>query len=68
MNKEAIFSLIAGMAIRTCATSRYFKKKYELIAQEEIDSVKAALSRHMADNQRKMKINQNRSLSYSQKH
>jgi hypothetical protein len=50
MNKKAIFSLIAGMAIGACATSRYFKKKYELIAQEEIDSVKAALSRHMADN------------------
>ena len=50
MNKESIFSLIVGMAIGACATSRYFKKKYELIAQEEIDSVKEALSRHMADN------------------
>lgn len=44
MNKEAIFSLIAGMAIGACATSRYFKKKYELIAQEEIDSVGLTIS------------------------
>lgn len=64
MSKEVIFSLIAGMAIGVCATSRYFKKKYELIAQEEIDSVKATLSKHMADNVEK-KIDEPESELYS---
>lgn len=53
MSKEVIFSLIAGMAIGACATATYFKKKYERIAQSEINSVKEVLSKHMTDNPEK---------------
>lgn len=45
MNKLFGFVMfIAGAAIGSAATWQYTKKKYEQIAQEEIDSVKEALS------------------------
>lgn len=49
MSKEVIFSLAVGVAIGVCVSSAYFKKKYELIAQSEIDSVKEVLGKHMPE-------------------
>ena len=42
---KCIFSFAVGAAIGTAATWKFFKTKYELIAQEEIDSVKEVFSR-----------------------
>ena len=42
---KCIFSFAVGAAIGTAATWKFFKTKYERIAQEEIDSVKEVVSR-----------------------
>ena len=44
----AVFTL--GVTAGSVATWQYVKKKYEQIAQEEIDSVKEAFSRKNLDN------------------
>lgn len=41
MRKATFMAFIAGAAVGVAATWQYAKKKYEQIAQEEIDSVKA---------------------------
>ena len=46
MSKSINFMLfIFGAAVGSAATWTYAKKKYELIAQEEIDSVKEVFSK-----------------------
>lgn len=40
MNIKIIFAFTLGVAAGTVATCKFFKTKYEAIAQEEIDSVK----------------------------
>ena len=40
-----VFIFMTGVAFGVAASYKYFKTKYELIAQEEIDSVKEAFSR-----------------------
>lgn len=44
MSKSTIFAFIAGAAIGSAGTWYFLKKKYERIAQEEIDSVKERFS------------------------
>lgn len=46
MNKDLLLGLAIGAGLGAFATWYFVKKKYELIAQEEIDSVKEAFSRH----------------------
>lgn len=47
MNKFLCFlTFTGGIAIGVATTWQYAKKKYERIAQEEIDSVKAVFSKH----------------------
>lgn len=43
------FMFIAGAAIGSAVTWKYFKTKYERIAQEEIDSVKEVFSRNHSE-------------------
>ena len=44
-NTKCIFSFAVGAAIGAAVTWKFLKTKYELLAQEEIDSVKEAFSR-----------------------
>lgn len=44
-NVKIIFTFALGAAVGAVATQRFFKKKYEAIAQEEIDSVKEVYSK-----------------------
>lgn len=46
MNKINFVMFIFGAAVGSAAARVYLKKHYEKIAQEEIDSVKAAFSKH----------------------
>ena len=46
----AIFTFIIGASIGSFVTWRLVKKKYEQIAQEEIDSVKEVFSRRNIQN------------------
>ena len=50
MNKTTFVAFVAGLAIGSVATWQYAKKKYELIAQEEIDSVKEVFSKKAESN------------------
>ena len=51
MSKSINFMLfIFGAAVGSAATWMYAKKKYELIAQEEIDSVKEVFSKRENSN------------------
>lgn len=45
MNAKVIFAFTLGAAVGTAATWKFFKTKYEKIAQEEIDSVKEVYSK-----------------------
>lgn len=45
MNKQVIFSFIAGASISSVATYFVVKKKYDEIVQEEVDSVKESFSK-----------------------
>lgn len=45
MNKKYFYAFLAGVAVGSFFTWRYAKKKYEILAQEEIDSVKEVFSR-----------------------
>ena len=45
VNKLAVFTFIAGAAIGSVVTWQFTKKKYEQIAQEEIDDVKEHFSK-----------------------
>ena len=47
---KIIFSFTLGAAVGLVATQRFFKAKYEAIAQEEIDSVKEVYSKKHKDN------------------
>ncbi len=47
LTSAAIF--LIGAAVGSAATWQYFKKKYEQIAREEIDSVKEAFSKRKAE-------------------
>lgn len=44
-NVKIIFTFALGAAVGVVASQRFFKKKYEAIAQEEIDSVKEVYSK-----------------------
>ena len=53
MSKATYISFILGAAVGSVATWFYVKKKYEQIAQEEIDSVKEVFSKHKKDTEEK---------------
>ena len=44
MNSKVIFAFVAGAAVGVGASWQYFKKKYETLAREEIESVKELFS------------------------
>lgn len=56
MSKEIIFAFVLGASIGSVVTWKFIKTKYEQLAQEEIDSVKAVFSKRKEHEEEKSDI------------